>query len=97
MTILELLVLLIIAAIIGAVGQAIAGFYMGGCLVSSGLGFIGALVGIALADLLGLPAVLAITVGGTSIPLLWAIIGATLFVAVLGILTRGRRITIINT
>jgi hypothetical protein len=42
MSMLELLLLLLVAALIGAVGQAIAGYSRGGCLVSIALGFIGA-------------------------------------------------------
>ncbi len=42
MTLLEFLLLLVIAGICGSVGQAIGGSSRGGCLVSIALGFIGA-------------------------------------------------------
>ena len=42
--ILQLLLLLLIAGICGALGQAIGGYSHGGCLVSIALGFIGALL-----------------------------------------------------
>lgn len=42
MTLLDFLILLLIAGICGALGQAIAGFSRGGCLVSIALGFVGA-------------------------------------------------------
>lgn len=45
MTVLELLVLLLIAGICGAIGQAIAGYSHLGCLASVALGFIGAVLG----------------------------------------------------
>ena len=45
MTLLELLVMLIIAAVCGAIGQSIAGMTRGGCLTSIAVGFIGALLG----------------------------------------------------
>ena len=47
--------LLVIAGVCGALGQAITGVSRGGCLVSIALGFIGALVGLWVAQGLGLP------------------------------------------
>ena len=91
MTLLQFVVLLIVAAIIGAIGQAIAGFELGGCLVSAAVGFIGALVGAWLARQLGLPDLLVLDVGGEAFPVVWSIIGSALFVAVIGLLTRRRR------
>ena len=86
----QLLVLLLIAGVCGALGQAIGGFSRGGCLVSIALGFIGALLGSWLAGVLHLPELLVIPVGGTSFPVIWSIIGAALFVALLGLITRRR-------
>ncbi|MGH2581410.1 MAG: hypothetical protein ACRDFQ_00765 [Anaerolineales bacterium] len=37
-----------------------------------------------------MPELFAISVGGTAFPLLWAIIGAALFVAVIGFISRSR-------
>jgi uncharacterized membrane protein YeaQ/YmgE (transglycosylase-associated protein family) len=87
MSILEFLLLLLVAGICGGLGQAIAGYSRGGCLVSIVLGFIGALLGIWLARLTGLPELFAVSVGGQSFPIIWSIIGATLFVAVLSLFT----------
>ncbi len=55
MTLLDLIVLLIIAGLCGSLGQAITGYSRGGCLVSIALGFVGALLGMWLARNLGLP------------------------------------------
>ena len=91
MTLLELLVLLVVAGICGALGQAISGFSRGGCLVSIALGFVGALLGTWLARQLGLPELLVVPIGdGRGFPVVWSIIGAALFVAVIGLLTRRR-------
>ncbi|HEY2975357.1 MAG TPA: GlsB/YeaQ/YmgE family stress response membrane protein [Pyrinomonadaceae bacterium] len=90
MTILDLIVLLIIAGLCGALGQAIGGFSRGGCLVSIALGFIGALLGMWLARQLGLPELFAIQIGTTSFPIIWSIIGSALFVAIITLLTRSR-------
>lgn len=90
MTILDLIVLLIIAGICGALGQAITGFTRGGCLVSIALGFVGALLGMWLSRALGLPELFAVQIGTTSFPIIWSIIGSALFVAVIALITRSR-------
>ena len=90
MTILDVIVLLLIAGVCGAIGQAISGFSRGGCLVSIALGFIGALLGTWLAGALHLPELLAIPVGGMNFPIIWSIIGAALFVAVINLISRPR-------
>jgi uncharacterized membrane protein YeaQ/YmgE (transglycosylase-associated protein family) len=91
MTLIDLLILLLVAGVCGALGQAISGFSRGGCLVSIALGFIGAILGMWLARQLGLPELLILPVGGKSFPVVWSIIGSALFVAVISLLTRGRR------
>ena len=90
MSLLDFLVLLLVAGICGALGQAIGGYSRGGCLVSIALGFIGALLGMWLARTLELPELFAIRIGTTRFPVIWSIIGAALFVAVLGLFTRRR-------
>ena len=91
MTLIDLLILLLVAGVCGALGQAISGFSRGGCLVSIALGFIGAILGMWLARQLGLPELFVVPVGGQSFPVVWSIIGSALFVAVISLLTRGRR------
>jgi uncharacterized membrane protein YeaQ/YmgE (transglycosylase-associated protein family) len=90
-TLMGLLVLLLIAAVAGGIGQAIAGYSLGGCLVSAAVGLIGALIGGWLAGALGLPEWFVVQIGGWSFPVIWAIIGATLFALVIGLITRGGR------
>ena len=91
MTLLGLLVLLVIAAIAGSLGQSLAGYSLGGCLMSIVVGFIGAFLGLWLARSLGLPEPLLVSIQGENFPLLWAIIGSALFCASLGLITRRRR------
>jgi uncharacterized membrane protein YeaQ/YmgE (transglycosylase-associated protein family) len=86
----QLLVLLIIAGLCGALGQAIGGYSHGGCLVSIALGFIGALLGSWLAGVLHLPELIVIPVGGRHFPVIWSIIGAALFVALINLISRRR-------
>lgn len=86
----QFLVLLLIAGVCGALGQAIGGYSHGGCLVSIALGFIGALLGTWLARMFHLPELLSIPVGGTNFPVIWSIIGAALFVALINLISRRR-------
>jgi uncharacterized membrane protein YeaQ/YmgE (transglycosylase-associated protein family) len=90
MTWIDLLILLLVAGLCGALGQAISGFSRGGCLVSIALGFIGAIIGMWLARTLKLPELYMLRIGDTSFPIVWSIIGATIFVAIIGLLTRRR-------
>lgn len=90
MSLLSILILLLIAAVCGSIGQAIAGYSIGGCLMSTVVGFIGAWVGSWLSGQLGLPEPFMISVGGETFPILWSIVGSALFVAILGLLTRRR-------
>lgn len=90
MTILEFFLLLLIAGICGSLGQAIAGYSRGGCLVSIVVGFIGALLGSWLSVQLDMPELFNVTVGGNQFPVIWSIIGSVIFVAFVGLLTRRR-------
>lgn len=87
MTVLELIILLVIAGICGAVGKAIAGWFPGGFLASIGVGFVGALLGTWLARLMGLPELFAVSVGGTAFPIVWSILGSALFVAIISLIS----------
>jgi uncharacterized membrane protein YeaQ/YmgE (transglycosylase-associated protein family) len=88
MTLFDLLILLLVAGICGAIGQAITGFSRGGCLVSIALGFVGAVLGMWLARMMGLPELFAVQIGTTNFPIVWSIIGSALFVAIITLLTR---------
>ena len=90
MTIIDFLLLLIVAGVCGSLGQAIVGYSRGGCLVSIAIGFIGALLGSWLSRQLKLPDLFTISVGGHLFPVLWSIIGAALFIGGLNLLSRRR-------
>ena len=85
-----LLILIVIAAVCGAVGKAIAGGTRGGLIVSIVLGFIGALLGPWVAGLLKLPEPFMVNIAGHPFPVLWSIIGAALFVAIIHLISRRR-------
>ena len=76
----------VIAALAGATGARLAGRTSTGCWMSIILGWIGSLLGSWLADLLSLPSLWKIE----GFPVIWAMVGAALFVAVLNLIS-GRR------
>src|SRR5215203_5930311 len=88
MTLIGFLVLLAIAAICGAIGQSLAGYDLGGCLVSIVVGFIGAWLGLWLAAKMGLPELFTINIEGKPFPIIWAIIGSALFTLVMALIRR---------
>ncbi|HET7875057.1 MAG TPA: hypothetical protein VFN71_05985 [Methylomirabilota bacterium] len=90
MSLVGFIVLLIVAGIIGSLGQALAGYSSGGFLISIGVGFVGAVIGWWLARQLGLPEIFVLTIDGEPFPVVWAIIGSALFAGGLGLLARER-------
>ncbi len=90
MTLPALILLIVIAAICGAIGKAIAGSARGGLVVSIALGFVGALLGPWVARALKLPEPFTVVIGGHPFPILWSIIGAALFVAIIHLISRRR-------
>ena len=89
-SLLGLLVLLLVAAVCGAIGRAIAGGSTGGCLVSIVVGFVGALLGSWIAHKMHLPELFVVSIDRHPFPILWSVIGAALFVAVVHLIS-GRR------
>jgi uncharacterized membrane protein YeaQ/YmgE (transglycosylase-associated protein family) len=92
MSLLETLILLAIAGLVGALAEFLIGYSLGGLLGAMIVGVVGALIGSWLARVLHLPAIFPIQVGGRSIELVWATIGSLLLVGLLSAL-RARRST----
>ena len=92
LTLPALIVLIIIAAICGAVGRALGGGTRGGLIVSTAVGFVGALLGPWVGRQLHLAEPFVLRAGGYSFPIMWSIIGGALFVALLHLLSGRRRI-----
>ena len=90
LSLLGLLVLVLVAAVCGAIGRAIAGGTHGGFLVSVVVGFIGALLGTWIAREMRLPELFVVTIDRHPFPVLWSIIGAALFVALVHLFSRRR-------
>ena len=90
MSITTFLLLFLVAAICGSIGQALVGYSVGGCLISAVVGFIGALFGTWLARQFGFPEPLPIQIGSETFPIFWSIVGSALLVAIVAMLNRRR-------
>jgi uncharacterized membrane protein YeaQ/YmgE (transglycosylase-associated protein family) len=88
MTLFGFLVLLLIAAICGGIGQSIAGYDLGGCLVSIVVGFIGAYIGMWIAGKFGLPEIFSLNIDGRPFPIIWAVVGSAIFTFIVALLRR---------
>jgi uncharacterized membrane protein YeaQ/YmgE (transglycosylase-associated protein family) len=87
----DILISLIIAGIAGSIGRSLSGFSRGGCIISIVVGFIGAIIGTWLARELQLPDPFMIVIRGSSYNILWTIIGAVIFTAILSLITPDKK------
>jgi uncharacterized membrane protein YeaQ/YmgE (transglycosylase-associated protein family) len=83
--IVDIIILLIVAGISGSIAKTLVGFKRGGCIISIIVGFIGATIGTILARELNFPDLLSIYIAGVNFPIIWSIVGAALFVAILSL------------
>ncbi len=88
MTLTGAIVLLVIAGVCGSLGSALAGYSHLGCFSSVALGFIGAWIGVWFAEQVHLPTLFVLHIQNESFPVVWSIVGAALFAAVMSVLTR---------
>jgi uncharacterized membrane protein YeaQ/YmgE (transglycosylase-associated protein family) len=87
LTLTGLIILLIIAGVCGAIGRAIAGGTGGGAVVSIAVGFVGALLGTVIAQYLHLPTLLLVSIDHHPFPIVWSILGASVFVALVHLMS----------
>jgi uncharacterized membrane protein YeaQ/YmgE (transglycosylase-associated protein family) len=90
MTLLEFLLLLLIATTVGAIGEMFGRYTPGGSFVFVVMGFVGAYLGKWLASILNLPEILRLVVGSFQFPLLWSIASSILLVSLLSLYQRLR-------
>jgi uncharacterized membrane protein YeaQ/YmgE (transglycosylase-associated protein family) len=90
MSLLETLILLAMAGLVGALAEFLIGYSLSGILGAMIVGVVGALIGGWMVRLLHLPAILPIHVGTRAIDLVWATLGSLLLVGLLSAL-RARR------
>lgn len=91
MTVIELLLYLVVAGLCGGIAQSIVGFKRGGCLGAIFTGLVGAVLGTWLARQLRLGELLSLRIGDVEFPVIWSVLGASLFVGILAALTSHRR------
>ncbi|MFA5668026.1 MAG: hypothetical protein WC967_02190 [Balneolaceae bacterium] len=93
MSFFDFLIYLLIASICGGIGQSIGGFRVGsgGCLISAGVGFIGAILGKWMATELDLPMLWSIEIAGKPFPIIWSIIGGAFLTAILGAIFKNKK------
>lgn len=90
-TLVGFLILLAIAAVMGALGQALAGYSLGSCFASILIGFLGAFLGMWVAGQLGLPEFFTVVVDGRPFPIVWSIIGSAILSFLFGLVGSRRR------
>lgn len=84
MSVADFIIMLVLAALLGAVSQRILGFQMGGWILATVLGFLGVLLGRWVVYQFGFWEPIPIYVRGRPFPLMWCMIGgvgATFFAA----------------
>lgn len=87
----NLVLMLIVAGICGAVAQALFGFRRTNFLVSILIGVLGAYIGTFIAARLGLPSLLNFSLAGSSIDIVWAILGSALLLFAYNLFENARR------
>ena len=88
MDIIQLLLLIVIAAIFGAIGQSIAGYNFSGCFLGIIVGLVGAIVGPMIAANYELDPVFKITIMKKDYELFWSMAGALASSFIVGLLRR---------
>ncbi|MBK9712257.1 MAG: GlsB/YeaQ/YmgE family stress response membrane protein [Kouleothrix sp.] len=91
MDLLQVLMLLVIAGICGAIAQWIVAFSPGNLLVSIIVGVIGAYLGALIGGVFPIPLLFPIGVGTVEFSLIWAVVGSGLLLLLLRVLSDGLR------
>jgi uncharacterized membrane protein YeaQ/YmgE (transglycosylase-associated protein family) len=87
MSLLDFLIMFVIAAITGSIARSLVGFDKGGCILSAIVGFIGALIGTWLGREFDLPEIWTPVIRGIKYPVVWSILGAVIFTLVLSLIS----------
>lgn len=90
MSILELVIYVIVAALCASVAGSLLGV-RAGFLASVVIGWLGAFVGTWVARKTGLPELFVLRIGDMAIPIVWTIVGAFLLLFVVGLFRRTAR------
>lgn len=90
MGVIDFLLFLLIAGILGGIAAGLMGVRGAGCGWYILFGFIGALVGKWLASQFGLPELLTVNAGGYPFPVVWTVLGGLVVVGLFALITRRR-------
>ncbi len=90
MDLIDLLIVIIIAVVCGTVAQVTSRHSRGGWIVNCIFGLFGALLGTYLARYFRAPDIFNLKIGLTNFPTIWSLLGAALFVALIGFFVKGR-------
>ncbi len=86
----ELLFISVVAVVCALLGLSTSRYSRGGLIVYLAFGFIGAFAGTWISRALDFDNVPDLTIGVTKFPIIWALVGAVLLVAVIGMLVKER-------
>jgi uncharacterized membrane protein YeaQ/YmgE (transglycosylase-associated protein family) len=87
----DLLLIAIVAFVCGTIAQLTSGYSLGGWIVNLGVGFLGALTGVAASRLLNAPIIYNVKYRMIDFPIIYSLIGAALFLAATGFLVKPHR------
>ena len=91
MGIIEFGALVVVAVVVGAIGQFLTGYSRGGLLVSVITAFVGALAGPWVADYFGWAEPIYVPLGHVQFPLVTSAAGALILVVIVNLLTKKRK------
>ncbi|NWG14202.1 MAG: hypothetical protein HXY20_11775 [Acidobacteria bacterium] len=86
----ELLYISVVAVVCALLGLSTSRYSRGGLIVYLAFGFIGAFAGTYVSRALDFADVPDLTIGVTKFPVIWALVGAVLLIAAIGVLVKER-------
>ena len=91
MNLMDLLLISAIAMVCGCGAQLTSKYSKGGWIVHIGVGFIGALLGVAIARSVNVPLVYVLKGEGIDFPIIWSLLGSVFCLAALGFFVKPSR------
>ncbi|MFH1194224.1 MAG: hypothetical protein V1720_00850 [bacterium] len=88
MDIFHLIILILIAAIFGGIGQSVAGYNLSGCFLGIVVGLIGAIVGPMVAAYNELDPIFKISIMDKEYEMFWSMVGALVLSFIVGLFRR---------
>ena len=91
MNLIDVLLMAIVGIICGSVAQLTSSYSRGGWIANLGFGFLGAMAGVVASRLFNAPEIYDLKMRAVNFPIMYAIIGSVLFVAVIGFFVKPSR------